>query len=75
MLEVYCNFLHILNRRKIMKSDIGITKELDTLGRLVIPKEMRALFHLDEEVELIVTADGILIRNPQYRLVKTAKSK
>ena len=50
--------------------NIGITKEIDALGRLVIPKEMRALFHLDTQVELVVTAEGILLRSPIYKIVK-----
>ena len=36
-------------------SDIGIIKEVDNLGRLCIPKEMRQLFKLEKEVELVVT--------------------
>ena len=53
-----------------MNQQVGVNKEIDNLGRLVIPKEMRALFHLENEVELIVTEEGILLRNPQYHLVK-----
>ena len=49
---------------------IGIIKELDSLGRLVIPKEMRDLFGLTKEVEVIITEEGILLRNPKYQLVK-----
>ena len=49
---------------------IGIIKELDSLGRLVIPKEMRDLFGLAKEVEVIITEEGILLRNPKYQLVK-----
>lgn len=52
---------------------VGILKELDNLGRLVIPKEMRLLYNLENEVEVISTEDGVLIRNPEYRLVKKAK--
>ena len=48
---------------------IGIVKEIDSMGRLVIPKEMRTLFFMDKEVELVVTDEGVLIRNPEYRLV------
>ena len=47
----------------------GIKKEIDKLGRIVIPKEMRELFNIKEYVELIVTKDGILLRNPKYELV------
>ena len=49
---------------------IGIKKEIDKLGRICIPKEMRRLFNLESEVELQVTAEGILIKNPEYVLVK-----
>ena len=49
---------------------VGITKEIDELGRICIPKEMRKLFALSNKVELIVTNEGILIRNPSYELVK-----
>ncbi len=52
-----------------MKKRIGIVKEIDSMGRLVIPKEMRTLFFMDKEVELVVTDEGVLIRNPEYRLV------
>ena len=56
-----------------MRQRIGINKEIDALGRLVIPKEMRALYHLDKEVELVVTEEGVLVRNPQYKLVKVCQ--
>ncbi len=49
---------------------IGIKKEIDNLGRLHIPKEIRELFRLEGEVELIVTRDGLLIKNADYILVK-----
>ena len=49
---------------------VGVRKEIDKLGRLCIPKEMRNLFNIKNDVELVVTADGILIRNPEYVLVK-----
>ena len=47
-------------------SNIGIQKELDSLGRLVIPKEFRQLYRLEQRVELITTKEGLLLRNPQY---------
>ncbi|MBQ2862752.1 MAG: AbrB/MazE/SpoVT family DNA-binding domain-containing protein [Clostridia bacterium] len=49
---------------------IGIVKEIDNLGRIVIPKEIRDAFKLTKEVEIILTEDGILIRNPQYVIIK-----
>ena len=52
---------------------IGVNKEIDNLGRLVIPKEMRNVYRMEKEVELVLTKDGILIRNPEYKLVKKSK--
>ena len=55
--------------------EIGVNKEIDALGRLVIPKEMRERFALEGTVELVVTEEGILGRNPQYVLVKKEENK
>ena len=49
---------------------IGIKKSIDKLGRICIPKEMRELFHLESEVELQITKDGVLLKNSEYILVK-----
>ena len=54
---------------------IGIQKEIDHLGRLQIPKEIRIILALKDQVELIITSEGLLIRNPEYVLVKKAKSR
>ena len=56
-------------------SDIGIKKEIDKLGRICIPKEMRKLFNLESEVELQVTKDGILLKSSDYILVKKEEYK
>ena len=56
-------------------SDIGVIKEFDKLGRLVIPKELRERFGLNEKVEIIATVDGVLLKSPEYRLTKTKKDK
>ena len=53
-----------------MKKDVGIIKEIDSLGRIVIPKEMRERLSLDKNVEVVMTADGVVIRNPEYKLVR-----
>lgn len=45
-------------------NEIGITKKIDNLGRMVIPKEIKKLFDLENEAELIITKDGVLVRNP-----------
>ena len=54
-----------------MKDIAGIIKELDKLGRIVIPKEFRERYGLTEYVEVVPTESGIVIRNPKYKLVKT----
>ena len=51
-------------------AQIGIIKEIDELGRLVIPKEMRQLFRFEKVVEVVVAEDGVLVRKPQYILVE-----
>ena len=56
-----------------MKEQIGVLKEIDHVRRLVIPKEMRETFKLDKNVELVVTEDGILVRNPKYKLIEKDK--
>ncbi len=52
---------------------IGITKEIDRLGRLQIPKEIRERLVLEGKVQLIVTTDGLLIKNDEYKIVKIEK--
>ena len=54
---------------------VGVIKEIDKLGRIVIPKEMRERFMLGKLVELTLTKDGVLIRNPEYMIVKISQSK
>ena len=58
-----------------MKNSVGIIKEIDSLGRIVIPKEYRERLMLTKEVELILTNDGVLIKNPEYKLVKCTDNK
>ena len=52
-----------------MNEVIGIKREVDSLGRIVIPKEIRRTYRLEKEVEIIATAEGVLLRNPQYEVV------
>ena len=54
---------------------IGFIKKFDSLGRIVIPKELRERYALDKSVEIIATENGILISNPQYILVKKENFK
>ena len=53
-----------------MKNNVGIIKEVDRLGRIVIPKEFRERYGLVESVEVVATESGILLRNPEYELIK-----
>ena len=56
------------------KETIGITREIDKLGRLVIPKEYRELFKLYNRVEILATADGVLIRSAKYDISFTKRN-
>ena len=51
-------------------SEIGIVKEFDKLGRIVIPKELRERYIAGDRVEIVMTPKGILLRDPEYILVK-----
>ena len=55
--------------------EIGITKEIDDLGRLQIPKEIRKRLGLEKNVTLIVTSEGLLVKNDAYRLVKVSEKE
>ena len=53
-----------------MNEKVGVIKEIDNLGRIVIPKEIRERLLLDKKVEILVTSEGALLRNPEYVLVR-----
>ncbi len=50
---------------------IGIIKEIDKLGRIVLPKELRERYALGNKVEIIATKEGLLITSPEYILTKS----
>ena len=54
----------------VMDEQVGVIKAIDNLGRIVISKEIRERLSLDKEVEILITKDGALLRNPKYVLVK-----
>lgn len=49
---------------------VGIIKEIDRLGRIVIPKDFRERLGLDKRVEVVLRADGILIKSPEFELTR-----
>lgn len=55
--------MNIKKEVKIMKST-GIVRKLDELGRLVLPKELRNTFDLNEKdpVEIFVEGDMIILK-------------
>ena len=57
-------------KRRWVMDKVGVIKEIDKLGRIVIPKEMRERLSLDKNVEVVLTDEGVLIRNSEYKLVK-----
>lgn len=56
-----------------MEKAVGIIKEIDRLGRIVIPKEMRERLNLESRVEVLITDKGVLIRNPEYSLIRKSE--
>jgi AbrB family looped-hinge helix DNA binding protein len=60
---------------KAEKGRVGVIKEIDKLGRIVIPKEMRDRYALGEMVEVAMTEEGVLVRNPKYMLVEVLPPK
>lgn len=57
-------------RKGLVMEKVGVKKTIDPLGRLSISKEMRVTLGIEKEVELVMTDEGILVKNPEYVLVK-----
>ncbi|MBE6689946.1 MAG: AbrB/MazE/SpoVT family DNA-binding domain-containing protein [Ruminococcaceae bacterium] len=66
---------YMYGRRKTVSRAIGIIKVIDSLGRIVIPKEMRERLSLGREVELVLTDEGILIRDPRSGAAKEKETE
>ena len=49
---------------------IGIIKGFDKLGRIVVPKELRDRYALNDQVEIVATKEGVLLKSPEYILIK-----
>ena len=58
-----------------MNKKIGIIREVDNLGRVVIPKEIRKTYGLEKEIEIISTEEGVLLRNPKYNIILVEKEQ
>ena len=58
-----------------MEFNLGVIKEIDNLGRIVIPKEFRERLKLEKRVELVLTKSGLLIRNAEYEMAKIEKPR
>ena len=54
---------------------IGIVKEFDKLGRIVVPKELRERYGLTTSVEIVATKDGILLKSQDFVLVEKKKQE
>ena len=54
-------------------SEIGVVKEFDKLGRIVIPKDLRQRYALNAGVEIVATEAGVLLKSPEYILTKIEK--
>lgn len=44
--------------------ELGVVRKIDSLGRLVIPKEMRKVLHIDigTPIEFYMDGDGIMLK-------------
>ena len=56
-----------------MKETVGVIKEIDRLGRIVIPKDMRDRLSFDKKVEVVLIPNGVPVRNPEYELTPIKK--
>ena len=63
----------LVNKKRSDKmTPIGIIRKVDDLGRIVIPKEIRKFYHINanDEIEIVTTPDGIILRKPEYEVRK-----
>ena len=67
------NFQKVIGR--IFVENIGIVKEFDKLGRIVIPKDLRDRYGINDKVEIIATKDGIILKSVEYVLAKKTDDK
>ncbi len=53
-------------------TNFGVKIKIDPVGRCVIPKSVRDTFHIvgNDALEVLVTEQGILLRKPEYEVIK-----
>lgn len=58
-------------------TQIGIVRKVDSLGRVTLPKELRRVFKLDkdDEIEILATDEGILLRIPNIEVRRLSTEK
>lgn len=58
-------------------TNIGIVRKMDSLGRVVIPKEFRRVFRLktNEAIEILATEKGILLCIPNIEVRRRSIQK
>lgn len=58
-------------------TQIGIVRKIDSLGRVTLPKEFRRVFRLKEndEIEILATDEGILLRIPNIEVRRISTTK
>lgn len=56
-------------------TNIGIVRKMDSLGRITLPKELRRVFQInkDDQIEILATDEGILLRIPNIEVKRTDK--
>ena len=47
----------------------GIKLEVDSIGRIYIPKRIREQYGIEKEIEVLLHDEGIYLRSPRYALV------
>jgi len=58
-------------------TNIGIVRKIDSLGRVTLPKEFRRVFRLkqNDEIEILATDEGILLRIPNIEVRRISTTK
>lgn len=53
-------------------TNIGIIRKVDSLGRITLPKEFRRVFDMNnrDEIEMLATKQGILLRKSNIKLTQ-----